>query len=59
MDQITGFACGIAVCYLIDYFKTRKNKKFRTGDEEPCNNCHYKSTVIDMLRVTNECDVNE
>lgn len=59
-EHIMGFACGIAVYHLINYLKKVKDDKFRTGEEEPCNNCYYKSTVIDMLRVTNEVtDENE
>ena len=49
MDHIFDFACGIAFYYLINYLKKVKDDKFRTGEEEPCNKCCYKSAVMESL----------
>lgn len=49
MDHIFGFACGIAVYHLIIYLKQLKDDKFKSGEEEPCNKCCYKSAVMESL----------
>lgn len=49
MDHIFGFACGIAVYHLILYLKKLKDDKFRTGEEEVCNNCCYKKALMETL----------
>ncbi|MEE0929426.1 MAG: hypothetical protein UIM53_00335 [Acutalibacteraceae bacterium] len=49
MDLILGFACGIATSMLIKKLEALHNKKLNAGDEEICNDCCYKKTVLETL----------
>lgn len=49
MDLILGFACGIAVSYLIRFLQQLKNDKLKAGEEEICKNCFYKSSVMEII----------
>lgn len=49
MDLILGFACGIAVSMLIKKLQELHNNKFHSGEEEVCNDCCYKKTVLETL----------
>lgn len=49
MDLILGMACGIAVYHMINYLKQLKDNKFKTGDENVCNDCIYKKAVMESL----------
>lgn len=45
MDLVMGFACGIAVYYLINYLRHKQ----KAGEEELCNCCTYKKAVMETL----------
>ena len=48
MDLVCGFACGIALSYLIQHLK--KLRSFEAGEEEVCNNCSYKKSVMECIQ---------
>lgn len=49
MYLITGFCAGIALCYLVKNLQKSHNKKLKAGEEEICNDCCYKKTVMETL----------
>lgn len=48
IQNILIFASGIAFVKLLDKLNNIRNDKFKSGDEEPCNKCVYK-TVLETL----------
>lgn len=49
IESILYFAAGIAFVKLLEKLNSIKNDKFKSGDEEPCNKCVYKNTVLESL----------
>lgn len=43
------FGCGIGFAYLLKWIKDKQNEKFKSGEEDVCQNCKFRTVVINSI----------